>query len=291
MGIIREHGLAGGGSPAGNHPIVGGHHFGEGRLGRHEAIDQCDFFDQFHIQTVELAGKQLFELCQADVRLHHFQQQALDLGLGLRQSQIARHAAEQDDVFQPPGLGLIAEQLAFPRHLPAEIIIGALTIRQAGFQCRRRELRDFSIEIAAPIHAAKKPVDFQHGVAAVEELRGLTAAEQPHEQHLQAAIGGMAIAHAPVQFDFFARLDVRHAMLIAPDLCPGRIHQQTVSGQTSLLTQKHCGRRVRFSASAQGMSLRSNRHSASARPATVNPNNTSTSGRRQTCSSRIACGV
>jgi hypothetical protein len=69
-----------------------------------------------------------------------------------------------------------------------------------------------------PVHAAKKLIDAEHRVAAVEQLRAAALTQYAHEQHLDAALCRLSDADLAKQIGRVARFELWNAVVFASAL-------------------------------------------------------------------------
>jgi hypothetical protein len=135
----------------------------------------------------------------ADASLNHLDEEPLYLPLRLGQGEETGHPREQEAVANGPGIVTDPYELELPGHRLGKARVHAVAIGLAGSVGLRAEFVRFLREPTAPVHAPKEPVDLDHLVAAFEQLCCPPLAEDPHDQHLHAAIHGVAVPHAPVE--------------------------------------------------------------------------------------------
>jgi len=150
----------------------------------------------------------------ADARLNHLDKEPLYLPLRLGQGEEAAHAREQQTVPNRPGIGFDPRELELPGHRLTEARVHAVAVRFARDAGLRAEILSFLRDAATPVHAPKEPVDVDHLVAALEQLRRPPLAEDPHDQHLQTTIHGVAVTHAPVETGNVVGCDLRDSVLV-----------------------------------------------------------------------------
>ena len=81
----------------------------------------------------------------------------------------------------------------------------------------RVDLAHLPVGAGAEVQAAKEAIKAQHVVARIEDLGGAALADDAGQQHLEAAIGPVAIADAAIEVGLGLRVDVRDAVLVPLD--------------------------------------------------------------------------
>ena len=162
-------------------------------------------------------GKSSSSFSPRHAGLDHFQQQALDVGLGADEHRVGQHPAHEDRIFGPPRLRTAADELQLPRVLPGQGAVHAVAVLIEAASGLRREVFHLLREVLCQVGAAEEEVQMERGIAGIEHFGDPALPDEPHEQHLHAAVRGMDVPLAPAEAGRVRGLDVGNPVPIPPN--------------------------------------------------------------------------
>lgn len=81
---------------------------------------------------------------------------------------VTDHPGNQDDIFRPPRLRAVSEELQFPRARPPQHGIDPIAVTLKVRLCLLRKHVKLRFSSPSPVHAAEKDVNPEWGIACIE---------------------------------------------------------------------------------------------------------------------------
>jgi hypothetical protein len=147
----------------------------------------------------------------------------------LREGEITCHPREKNGIARHPRLDPAAEQLQLPRRGSGKAGIHAGAIGVDELPSFRGQDSNLRVQAAGPVHLPEERIDRQRSIARVEAFAHPALAENPHEDHLEAAIPGVGIPQAPVDVAETRPVHVHDAPAVTRDAL-GTSHGSILSG-------------------------------------------------------------